>query len=134
VVVGDLGVVEHFFALAQGLAPQGSKEGLIGGEAVEDGVALGRDVVGQKSGIDARVGGDLLLVEGLDDFEGSVGGETELLVAFDLQRGEVEQAGRRLASLFAGDVGDGEGLVFDGVNEQLSLGLGLEPEVNAVSR
>ena len=84
-------------------------------------MALGIDVVGQEGGVDARIGGDLLLVERLDEVEGGVGRKTELLITLHLQGGEVEEARGRLAPFLLSDIGDGEGQVTDCVDELLAL-------------
>lgn len=108
VVVGDFGGVEDFLTLLEGGAHEGLDELGVGHEALEDGGALGVDVVGEVGGVDTGVGGDLLLVEALDVFERVVGREGEFFVALDLEAGEVKESRGCLGAILAGDGGDFE--------------------------
>ena len=124
VVVGDLAAVEDLLALLQLLARKWLYERCVGCEALQYVGAAGIDVVGEVGGVDAGVGGELLLVERLYVLQRVVGGEGEFLVALDLQAGEVEEAGWRLGARFLLYVGDGEVVAADGVERLLPL-LGL---------
>ena len=135
-VVGHLGVVEHLLRLRQRLALERGGEGLVAAQPLQDARTLGVDVVAEVGGVHAGIGGNLLLVEGLDELQRVVGRVGKLLVALHLQRGEVEQPWRRLPALAPGDGGHGErllpdlseqlqaaGVVGDGVDALLLVGL-----------
>ena len=85
VVVCHLGVVEDFFALEEFCAAEGLEEcAVLCADAVEDGSALGVDVVGEVGGVYAGIGCHLFFVECLDELEGLLGGVAELFVALHL--------------------------------------------------
>ena len=87
VVVGYLGGVEDFFAFFEFGAHKGLDKRSVGEKALENGRTFGIDVVAEKGGIDAGIGGEFLFVETLNKAEGFVGREGEFLVAFNLQTG-----------------------------------------------
>ena len=120
-MVGDLAVVEHLLALGQFLSLDALHQGEIGLHAVEYLRTFGIDVVTQEGGVHTRISGELLLVKALDKLQGGVGAEAELLVAFHLQAGEVEQAGRGFRPLLSLYIGDAHGQVADSIQGGLSL-------------
>ncbi len=91
-VVGHFRRVKHLFALLQRLSPEGFDQFCVGGFACERGlektVHRGRtlriDVVGEECRVYTGVGGELFLVQRLDELERRVSGETKLLVAVNL--------------------------------------------------
>ena len=113
VVVGHLRVVEHFLRFQQGGACQGCRQRLVVAQPLQDARTLGIDVIAEEGGIDTRIGGDLLLIQRLNDFKRLVGRVGELLVALHLQGGQVKEAGRRFLPLLLGDGGYGERGVLD---------------------
>ena len=130
-VVRHLRVVKHLLALLQRFATQGLDEGsieLLSGQlgevqSVHDLRALGIDIVRQEGGIDTRIGGELLLIETLDELQRGVGREAELLVAIYLQARQVIEPGRELRAALLGDGEYGEGVVEDGLQNFLAFRL-----------
>ena len=96
-VVGDLRRIKDLLRLQQGLTTQGTHQLGVGRLACElhleepvHGLgALAIDIVGQKGGVHTGIGGQLLLVELLDEVQRHLGRKTVFLVAVHLQRGEV---------------------------------------------
>ena len=128
VVVSHLRRVKHLLALQQLGPAQGHEQFAVErGDAVEDGAAFRIDVVRQVGRVDTWVGGDLLLVERLDELQGEVGREAEFLVAVHLQRCQVIQAGRHLRALLLLDRGHGEGFGADAFECGAPLLFGGEP-------
>ena len=72
----------------------------------------------------AWIGGNLLLVKALYDVQRLVGTEAELLVAVNLQRGQVIEAGWCLKALLLGNRKNGERLVLDSLQHILAFLLG----------
>ena len=109
VVVGHLRIVEHLFALAQRCAAQGREQVAVDWcYAVENTFTFRIDVVREIRGVYARIGGELALVEALDDLQRLLGRIAELLVAFHLQPREVEEARRCFRAVFLGHGSHGE--------------------------
>ena len=119
-VVGHLGGVEHFFRLLQLRAAERLEEFAVGvGNAVEDGFALGIDIVGQEGGVDAGIGGEFVFVELLNDLQGLFGTVAQLLVALHLQSGEVEEPRWGFRPFLFRHLGHGERCPFDGLQSGL---------------
>ena len=87
---------------------------------------FGIEIVAQEGGIDTWIGGHLLLIEGLNQFQGVVCREGELLVTLHLQRGQVKQARRKFLSLFLANRCHLEVCLSHDVQESLALLLGRE--------
>ena len=129
VMVGDLRRVEHTLGLRQRLAPKGAHQLSVWShtrklsleEAVHDLRTLGIDIVAEEGGINTRIGGQLHLVELLDEVERHLGRKAELTVAVHLQRGEVVERRRLLLAVLLLYVGDGEGTALDGGKGLLAL-------------
>ena len=120
VVVGHLGGVKHFFRLLQLRAAERLEEFAVGvGNAVEDGFALGIDIVGQEGGVDAGIGGEFVFVELLNDLQGLFGTVAQLLVALHLQSGEVEEPRWGFRPFLFRHLGHGERCPFDGLQSGL---------------
>ena len=96
VVVSDFGIVEDSFAFRQLFASERIGELFVSHESLKSLRDLGVDVVAEESRVHARIGGNLLFVEGLNEFEGLIGTESEALVALNLKRGEVEKTRGKL--------------------------------------
>ena len=134
VVVGHLRRVEHLLALGQLLPPERFHEFGVGGhaakrglvDAVQDARALGIDVVGEILRVHTRIGGHLLFVEALDEFERHVGRVGKLPVALHLQRREVVEMGRCLGAPLLLHVGHGKRFAGNGGEGLLALLLARE--------
>ena len=128
-VVGHLRRVEHLLRLLQRLPAQGSHQLGVGRLACEARLeepvhglrALGVDVVAQEGGVHARIGGQLHLVELLDEVQRHLGREAELAVAVHLQRREVVEWRRCLAALLLLHLGHFKGPSLDELEGLLAL-------------
>ena len=120
-VVGYLAGVEHLLALGQLLAGYRLHQRAVLRQSVEYGGTLGVYVVRQVLGVYTWVGGELLLIEGLDDVEGHLGRVAELLVTVNLQRCEVIEVRGRLRAFLLLYAGYREGLVGYGGKRLLAL-------------
>ena len=84
-VVGDLAVVEHLFALGQLFPRQRRSVFGIVGQLCKDVGALRIDVIAQIGCVNTRIGGIFLFVETLYGLQGLVRGQVVFLVALHLQ-------------------------------------------------
>ena len=103
-VVRHFRVVEHLLRLRQSSSVQRSSQRLVIAQSLQYAGTFGIDVVTQESGIYTRIGRYFLFVKRLDGFQRLVGGESEFPVALHLQGSQVEQTGRSLFPVLAGDV------------------------------
>ena len=108
VVVGDFRVVEHFFRLRNLVCQNRSCECSIRRKSFQHSRNGGVDVLAKICGVDTRVGGDLFLVERLNEFQRFVGRERKFLVALHLQGSEVEKTRWRFLALLRRGRNDGE--------------------------
>ncbi len=107
-MVSDFAVVKHALAFGKSSVFKRSGKLLIIFESFQYAGTFGVNVIAQVCGVNTGVGGNLLFVERLDEFEGFIGREAVFTVTFDLQRGEVKKAWSILLALFSGYVGDNE--------------------------
>ena len=103
-VVRHFRVIEHLLRLRQSSSVQRSSQCLVIAQSLQYAGTFGIDVVTQESGIYTRIGRYFLLVKRLDGFQRLIGGESEFPVALHLQGSQVEQTGRSLFPVLAGDV------------------------------
>ena len=82
------------------------------------------DVIAEEGGVHTWIGGELLLVEQLDELQCLLGRVAKLSVAIHLQRGQVVETRRRFRALLLLDILDREGLSLDGLKHSPTLLLG----------
>ena len=120
-VVGDFGIVEHFFALFNLRCKHGGCEGRVWDHRFHNARHLGVNVFAEISGVNTRIGGHLFLVERLYGAQGHIGAITEFLVAFHLQAGEVEQAWWGFFPFLGLDVGHRQWSGFNAFNHLIGF-------------
>ena len=90
-------------------------------ESIEDAGTFWKNIVAQICGIYPWVGGYLFLVQRLDCLQGILGRVAELLVALNLQGGEVEQAWSVFSTLFVGYIRYRKVFLLNGLEKLLAL-------------
>ena len=120
-VVGHFRGIEHFLRLRKWLAFERLRELLIAPQTSECLRAFGIDIVAEEGRIHTRIGGELLLVEALNQLQGLFGRVAEFAVAIHLQGSQVIQSWRCFRSFLLLNVRHGERLAFDGMKDGQSL-------------
>ena len=120
-VVSYFGRVKDFLRLGERLSFKGLGELFIAFQTSECLRAFGIDIVAEEGGINTRIGGELLLVETLDELQGLFGRIAKFAVAIHLQGSQIIESRRGFGSFLLLNVCNCKRLPLNGLEHSPTL-------------